>query len=71
MIEASDVDGEVFSKIYLLKNGKRIQTWKPYSTNPRVTTTVNGSPGDYFYVLVEQSGELKWRAISSPIFIIE
>jgi hypothetical protein len=36
-----------------------------------VTTTVNGSPGDYFYVIVEQSGEFKWQAISSPIFIIE
>ena len=71
MIEASDGDGEIFSKIYLLKNGRRIQTWKPNSTNPHVTTTVNGSPGDYYYVLVEQSGELKWRAISSPIFIIE
>ena len=71
MIEASDGDGEIFSKIYLLKNGRRIQSWKPNSTNPHVTTTVNGSPGDYYYVLVEQSGELKWRAISSPIFIIE
>jgi hypothetical protein len=71
VIDASDEDGEIFSKIYLLKNGRKIQTWRPNSTNPHVTTTVNGSKGDYFYVLVEQSGELKWRAISSPIFIIE
>jgi hypothetical protein len=69
MIEASDGDGEVFSRICLLKNGKEIQNWNPNSTNPHVTTTVNGTEGDYFYVLVEQSGELGWRAISSPIFI--
>jgi hypothetical protein len=48
MIEASDGDGEIFSKIYLLKNGRRIQTWKPNSTNPHVTTTVNGSTGIIF-----------------------
>ena len=69
VIEASDGDGEVFSKIRLLKNGIEIESWEPISTNPHVTTTVNGTKGDYFYVLVEQSGEIRWRAISSPIFI--
>jgi len=69
VIEASDGDGEIFSKIWLFKNGKKIKNWNPNSTNPYVTTTVNGTKGDYFYVLVEQSGEFKWAAISSPIFI--
>ena len=69
VIDASDGNGEIFSKIWLFKNGKKIQNWNPNSTNPHVTTTVNGTKGDYFYVLVEQSGEHKWAAISSPIFI--
>jgi len=69
VIDAFDGNGEIFSKIYLLKNGKKIQTWKPNSKKPHLTTTVTGTKGDYFYVLVEQFGELKWRAISSPIFI--
>ena len=69
VIDASDGGGEIFSKIWLFKNGKKIQHWSPNSTNPHVTTTVKGTKGDYFYVLVEQSGEFKWGAISSPIFI--
>jgi len=69
VIDAFDGNGEIFSKIYLLKNGKKIQAWKPNSKKPHLTTTVTGTKGDYFYVLVEQFGELKWRAISSPIFI--
>jgi len=69
VIDASDGNGEIFSKIWLFKNGKKIQNWNPNSTNPHVTTTVSGTKGDYFYVLVEQSGEFKWAAISSPIFI--
>jgi len=67
-IKASDPD-EIFSKIWLFKNGKKIKNWNPNITNPTVTTTVNGTKGDYFYVLVEQAGEFKWAAISSPIFI--
>jgi len=69
VIDASDGDGEIFSKICLLKNGRIIKTWRPNSTDPHVTTTLDGTKGDYFYVLVEQSGEFKWAAISSPIFI--
>ena len=69
VIDASDGGLEIFSKIWLFKNGKKIQHWSPNSTNPHVTTTVKGTKGDYFYVLVEQSGEFKWAAISSPIFI--
>jgi hypothetical protein len=71
VIDASDGDGEIFHKIWLIKNGKKIKHWTPRSSNPTVTTTVNGNPGDYFYVIVEQSGEFKWQAISSPIFIVE
>ena len=69
-IDASDGDGEMFSKIDLLKNGAVIETWSPDDTNPSVTTTTAGTLGDYFYVRVYQSGESGWRAISSPIFII-
>ncbi len=71
VIEASDPDGEIFHKIWLIKNGKKIKNWTPRSSNPTVATTVNGNPGDYFYVIVEQSGEFKWQAVSSPIFIVE
>jgi len=70
VIEASDGDSEIFSRIDLLKNGTVIETWTPDTTNPNVTTTVNGSQGDYFYVRVYQSGSgTAWQAISSPIFI--
>jgi len=70
VIEASDGDGEVFSQIDLLENETVIETWTPNSTNPIVSTTVNGNPADYFYVRVYQEGETGWRAISSPIFIV-
>jgi hypothetical protein len=68
VIEASDGNSEVFSKIDLLKNGAVIQTWTPNITNPSVTTTVSGTEGDYFYVRVYQGGSA-WAAISSPVFI--
>ena len=71
VIEASDPDGEIFHKIWLIKNGEKIMEWTPRSNHPTLTTTLNGSPGDYFYVIVEQSGEFKWQAISSPIFVVE
>jgi len=71
VIEASDGDGEIFSKIWLIKNGEKINNWTPRSRNPIISTKVKGRPGDYLYVIVEQSGEFKWQAISSPIFIVE
>jgi hypothetical protein len=66
-IEATDADGEIFSRIDLLKNGTVVQTWSPNVTHPHVTTTQDGRQGDDFYVRVYQSGE--WAAISSPVFI--
>ena len=69
-IEASDGDNENFSSIELLKNGIVIETWTPGVTNPNVSATATGTDEDYFYVMVYQSGENGWRAISSPIFII-
>jgi len=68
VIDASDGNGEIFSKIWLFKNGKKIQNWNPNSTNPHVTTTVNGTKGDYFYVLVEQSREFIDPCISNVLF---
>jgi hypothetical protein len=68
VIEASDGDSEIFSQIDLLENETVIETWTPNSTNPILSTTVNGDPADYFYVRVYQGGG--WQAISSPIFII-
>jgi hypothetical protein len=71
VIEASDGDSEIFSQIDLLENETVIETWDELNTtNPIVTTTVDGDPADYFYVRVYQSGETGWRAISSPIYII-
>jgi len=70
VIDASDADGEKFSRIDLLKNGTVFKTWSLDATHPHVTTTLNGTLGDYFYVNVYQSGESGWRAISSPIFIV-
>ena len=69
VIDTSDGNSEIFSKIELLKNGTIIETWTPNTTHPHVTTTAAGTQGDYFYVRVQQSGESGWRAISSPIFI--
>jgi len=68
-IDASDGDSEICSKIELLKNGIVVKTWTPNITSPSVTTTVDGTKGDYFYVRVSQSGESGWQAISSPVFI--
>jgi hypothetical protein len=66
-IEATDADGEIFSRIELLKNGTVVRTWSPNVTHPHVTTRQDGRQGDDFYVRVYQSGE--WAAISSPVFI--
>ena len=66
-IEATDADGETFSRIELLKNGTVVQSWAPNAAHPHVTVTQDGRQGDAFYVRVYQSGA--WAAISSPVFI--
>jgi hypothetical protein len=66
-IEAIDGDGEVFSRVELLQNGKVLMTWAPGASDLDVTHEATDSEGDSFYVIVYQSGP--WAAISSPIFI--
>jgi hypothetical protein len=66
-IEATDADGETFSRIDLLKNGAVVRTWTPDTNHPLVSSTQSGIQGDYFYVTVYQTNT--WEAISSPIFV--
>jgi hypothetical protein len=55
-IDASDGDGESFESIKLIRNGVLVQQWSPSTTNSDVTVTQIGDDGDYFYVIVTQSG---------------
>jgi hypothetical protein len=66
-IQASDGNGETFTRIELLRKGSVVQTWSPNSAQPVVEYSTTASSGDYFYVIAYQSSN--WDAISSPIFI--
>lgn len=66
-IQASDGDGETFTKMELLKNGDVFNTWNISTANPDITYSVAASGGDYYYVVATESdGD---RAISSPVWI--
>jgi len=55
----------------LIKNGEKLMEMDTSFQPSDCDNTLNGSPGDIFYVIVEQSGEFKWQASSSPIFVVE
>lgn len=67
-IEATDGDGETFTRVELVKNGTIVNTWTNSTTHPLVTNSTTGAQGDYFYAKVFQGAS--WTAISSPIFIV-
>ncbi|MFO7722242.1 MAG: CehA/McbA family metallohydrolase [Bacteroidales bacterium] len=67
LIQASDGNGELFTKVDLLKNGQVIQTWLPNQAIISITQAISVLDGDYYYIRVKQTdGD---EAISSPIHI--
>jgi hypothetical protein len=66
-IQLSDTDGEMISKIELIKNGLVLNTWKPNTSNPSILSSLLCAKNEYYYIRVLQAdGD---EAISSPIFI--
>jgi hypothetical protein len=66
-ILASDGDGELFTQVQLLKNGSVVNTWRPNSATPDISSAISSANNDYYYVRVRQSdGD---EAVSSPIWI--
>lgn len=67
VIKAIDLDGEIFTKVVLIKNGVVLNTWNPWVAQPEIIQSIACNNGDYFYIKVTQGdGD---EAISSPIFI--
>lgn len=67
VIKAIDLDGELFTKVVLIKNGVVLNTWNPWVAQPEIIQSIACNNGDYFYIKVTQAdGD---EAISSPIFI--
>lgn len=67
VIKASDANGEIFTKVVLIKNGAVLNTWNPWIAQPDIIQSIACNNGDYFYIKVTQAdGD---EAISSPIFI--
>ncbi len=67
LIQASDADHEVFTKIELLRNGAVIHTWVTSATDPVISFKLNCFDKEYYYIRVKQAdGD---EAISSPIWI--
>ena len=67
VIKATDLDGELFTKVVLIKNGAVLNTWNPWVAQPEIIQSIACNNGDYFYIKVTQAdGD---EAISSPIFI--
>jgi len=66
-IKAIDADGELFTKVSLIKNGAELNSWTQWQVLPEFTQSIACNNGDYFYIKVTQAdGD---EAISSPIFI--
>jgi hypothetical protein len=67
-IMAEDGSGrELFTNIFLLKNGKIINEWSPNQKKVIISIGITTSAGEYYYVRVRQDdGD---EAISSPIWI--
>lgn len=66
-IQASDGNGELFTRVQLIKNGAIINTWSPNAAKPDINTTLVFANNEYYYVKIQQAdGD---EAISSPIWI--
>jgi hypothetical protein len=66
-IQASDVPGDNFTQVQLLKNGIVQKTWSPGTNNVNIKETINCFDGEYYYVKLKQSDSDE--VISSPIWI--
>jgi hypothetical protein len=67
VIQASDGDGEVFTRVDLLKNGQVTQSWFPNQSLVNITQQISVLDGEYYYIRVKQTdGD---EAISSPVHI--
>lgn len=67
VVNAYDLENELFTKVELLKNGAVIYSTIPNLTHPILTIPVTCTDGDYIYARVKEAdGD---EAISSPVFI--
>ncbi len=66
-ILASDGNGELFTHVYLVKNGVIVNTWMPNLAKPDIITTQQFLDNEYYFVKVRQPDGNE--AISSPIWI--
>lgn len=66
-IEAFDQDREIFTTVRLFKNGIELSVWNINSTNINISTELEITDGDFYYIIVQQQdGD---QAISSPIWV--
>ena len=65
-ILVSDAEGELVTKVELLKNGAVVQAWEPNTTEINISGTLVTQNGEYYYVRIKQ--EDNDEAISSPIW---
>lgn len=68
VIEITDGDNEIFTKVKLFKNGKLLTSWNPNTVSPILNYKISNSKnGDFYHVKIsQQDGD---EAISSPIYI--
>jgi hypothetical protein len=66
-IQASDKDGEIFTKVMLFRNGFEIKTWFISTPLVNLTLPIKTYDGDFIHVKVTQADGNE--AISSPVFI--
>jgi hypothetical protein len=66
-IQATDKDGESFTRVMLFRNGYKMKTWEISTPEVNLSLPVSTFDGDFFYVKVTQAdGD---EAISSPVYI--
>jgi hypothetical protein len=66
-VQASDKDGESFTRVMLFRNGLEMKTWEINTPAVDLSFTINAFNGEFFYVKVTQAdGD---EAVSSPVFI--
>jgi hypothetical protein len=67
-IKAADADGEIFNQVVMFnQNHSVVNTWTLNTNSVDISTNLNTSDGDYYYVKVREADGNE--AISSPIWI--
>jgi len=66
-IQATDKDGETFTKVMLYRNGFEIKTWLISTSLVNISFPIKTYDGDFIHVKVTQADGNE--AISSPVFI--